>query len=161
MTDGNGCRNSSDIKINQTGAIFNNQTIRYSEACEGEVRTYSVLYKPDAEYTWSVTNGTILGSDTDTSRISVLWNTGILQGRVLTTITKPNSLFTGGQCGSTVVDTVTIKPLPNPVFNNPATNVCHDSPTTYTLTDTYAYNRWTVVGGVIISAEQFPTIMPQ
>lgn len=151
VTDGNGCRDSSDIKINQTGAIFNNQTMRYSEACEGEVRTYSVLYKPDAEYTWSVTNGTILDSDTDTSRISVLWNTGVLQGRVLTTITKPNSLFTGGQCGSTVVDTVTITPLPDPVFNNPATNVCHDSPTTYTLTDTYAYNRWTVVGGVIIS----------
>jgi len=151
VTDGNGCRDSSDIKIKQTGAVFNNQTIRYSEACEGEVKTYSVLYEPDAAYTWAVTNGTILDSDTDTSRISVLWNTGVIQGRILTTITRPNSLFTGGQCESFVVDTVTIKPLPNQVFNNPATNVCSDTPTTYTLTGTYAYNRWTVVGGVIIS----------
>lgn len=151
VTDGNGCKDSSDIKINQTGAIFNNQTMRYSEACEGEVRTYSVIYKPDAVYSWAVTNGTILDSNTDTSRISVLWNTGVLQGRIVTTITEPNSLFTGGECGSTVIDTVTITPLPNPVFDNPATNVCHDTPATYTLTGTYAYNRWTVVGGVIIS----------
>jgi len=151
VTDGNGCKDSSDIKINKTGAIFNNQTMRYSEACEGEVKTYSVIYKPDASYTWGVTNGTILDSDTDTSRIRILWNTGVLQGRILTTITEPNSLFSGGICGSAVIDSVTITPLPNPVFNNPATNVCHDTPTTYTLTGTYAYNHWTVVGGVIIS----------
>lgn len=151
VTDGKGCKDSSDIKINKTGAIFNNQTIRYSEACEGEVKTYSVIHKPDASYAWVVTNGTILDSNQDTSRISVLWNTGVIQGRVVTTITEPNNLFTGGECGSTVIDTVAIIPLPNPVFNNPAVNVCHDTPTTYTLTGSYAYQYWTVVGGVIIS----------
>ncbi len=151
VTDGNGCKDSSDIRINKTGAIFNNQTMRYTEACEGEVKSYSVIYKPDASYSWSVTNGTILDSNTDTSRINVLWNTGVLDGRVVTTLTEPNSLFAGSECGSTVIDTVTITPLPNPSFINPATNVCHSTPATYTLTTTYAYQHWTVVGGVIVS----------
>ena len=60
VTDGNGCADSSEITINKTGAIFNNQTIRNSDACEGEIKTYSVNYKSDAIYSWSVTNGTIL-----------------------------------------------------------------------------------------------------
>ena len=93
VTDGNGCADSSEIKINKTGAIFNNQTMRYSQACEGEIKTHSVNYKSDAVYSWSVTNGTILSSDQDTSRISVRWNLGVVQGTIVTTIREPNILF--------------------------------------------------------------------
>jgi gliding motility-associated-like protein len=151
VTDGKGCKDSSDIRINKTGAIFNNQTLVTSEACEGEVKTYSVLYKPDATYNWSVTNGTILTGDPDTSRIEVLWDLGVTGGVVSATITEPNILFTGGQCESTVTGTVTINPLPTPAFDNPVLNACHDFPTTYTLTGSYAFHIWTVVGGVIVS----------
>jgi large repetitive protein len=149
VTDGKGCRDSSDITIRSTGAVFNNQTIRYSEACEGEVRIYSVDYKGDATYSWSVTNGTILNSDPDTSMISVMWNMGVIQGRVFTTIQEPNVLFPGSQCESTVVDTVSITTIPVPAFIGPATNACANSVITYTLTNTYPYQNWTVNGGVI------------
>jgi|WetSurSiteA1Bulk_404760.scaffolds.fasta_scaffold01249_4 gliding motility-associated-like protein len=151
VTDGKGCADSSEITINKTGAVFNNQTMRNSEACEGEIKTYSVNYKTDAVYSWSVTNGTILTANPDTSRISVRWNLGVVQGRILTTIREPNILFTGGQCESTVVDTVTITPIPTPVFNNPSIIACSGSVITYTLTGTYAYQGWTITGGVITS----------
>ncbi len=82
VTDGKGCADSSEIKINKTSAIFNNQTMRHSQACEGEIKTHSVNYKSDAVYSWTVTNGTILNSNPDTSRISVRWNLGVVQGRI-------------------------------------------------------------------------------
>ncbi len=149
VTDGNGCTDSSDMTINHTGAIFNNQTFRYSKACEGEIKTYSVKYESDATYTWSVTNGTILGSDPDTSSINIMWNLGVVQGRIETTISEPNTLFPGGLCESTVIDSVTITPAPVPAFNNPSLNACSDDVSIYTLTGSYAYQGWTVTGGVI------------
>jgi hypothetical protein len=54
VTDGNGCTDSSEITINKTSAISNNQTFRHSEA-RAAVKAYSVNFKPDAAYTWSVT----------------------------------------------------------------------------------------------------------
>ncbi|MBN2666964.1 MAG: SprB repeat-containing protein, partial [Bacteroidales bacterium] len=149
VTDGNGCVDSSEIFINKTSAIFNNQTVRHSEACEGEVRTYSVHHKTDAVYNWSVTNGTILNSSPYTSRIDVRWDLGVVQGIITTTINEPNSLFSGGQCESTILDTVTITPIPSPLFDNPETMACANSELIYTLTDSYTYQNWTVTGGVI------------
>ncbi len=149
VTDGNGCVDSSEIFINKTSPIFNNQTIRHSEACEGEVRTYSVFHKTDAVYSWSVINGTILNANHDTSRIDVRWNPGVIQGIITTTISEPNSLFLGSQCESTILDTVTITPIPSPLFNNPETDACANSELTYTLTDSYTFQNWTVTGGVI------------
>ncbi|HSN50297.1 MAG TPA: hypothetical protein VLR52_03620, partial [Bacteroidales bacterium] len=149
VTDGKGCADSTEIKINKTGAIFNNQTMRHSQACEGEIKTHSVNYKSDAVYSWSVTNGTILTGNQDTSRISVRWNLGVVQGRIVTTIRKPNILFAGGQCEATIIDTVTITPVPTPAFNNPVTTVCSSSTNTYTLTGSYPFQSWTVSGGVI------------
>lgn len=162
VTDGKGCADSSEIKINKTGAIFNNQTMRHSQACEGEIKTHSVNYKSDAVYSWLVTNGTILNSNQDTSRISVRWNLGAVQGTIVTTIREPNILFSGGQCEATIVDTVTITPVPTPVFNNPSTSVCSNSTDTYTLTGSYPYQSWTVTGGVITgggkSSDNFVTV---
>ena len=149
VTDANGCSDTSLIRINHAGAIFNNRTIRFSEACEGEARTYSVNHVPDAIYSWSVTNGTILTSDQDTSRITVLWNQGVVDGIITTTIRKPNVLFAGGICESTVIDSVTVIPIPTPSFVNPSTDVCSNSVSTYTLGGTYTFNNWTVTGGVI------------
>ena len=149
VTDGKGCVDSAEIFINKASAIFNNQTIRHSEACEGEIRTYSVHHKTDAVYSWSVINGTILNASQDTSRIEVRWNLGVVQGVITTTIREPNSLFSGGQCESTILDTVTVTPIPSPLFDNPETIACANSELTYTLTDSYTYQNWTVTGGVI------------
>ena len=149
VTDGNGCIDSSEIFINKTSAIFNNQTNRNSEACEGEVRAYSVHHKTNADYTWSVTNGTILTGNQDTSRIQVRWDLGVVQGIVMTTIRVSNDLFPGNVCESTIADTVTITPIPSPLFANPKTVSCSNSEETYTLTESYAYHNWKVTGGII------------
>ncbi len=163
VTDGNGCTDSSEISINKTGPVFDNQTFRSSEACEGEIETYSVNYKTDATYSWSVVNGTILTSDPDTSQISVRWNIGAVQGIVAATIREPNVLFTGGQCESTIVDTVTIGTFPVPLFNSFTANACSNSPNTYSLTNTYAVQNWTVTGGVITAggkiSDNFVTVL--
>ncbi len=149
VTDGNGCSDSSLIRINHAGAIFNNRTMMFSEACEGEARTYSVNYVDDATYSWSVVNGTILTTDQDTSRITVLWDLGVVNGTITTTIRDPNVLFAGGICESTVIDNVTIIPIPTPAFVDPSTDVCKNSESTYTLSVIYAFNTWNVTGGVI------------
>jgi hypothetical protein len=73
FTERNGCTDSSEITINKTSAISNNQTFRHSEACEGEIKAYSVNLSLMRLYLVS-NNGTILNSDTDTSRINVMWN---------------------------------------------------------------------------------------
>jgi large repetitive protein len=149
VTDGNGCTDTSEIKINKTGTIFNNQTYRKSEACEGEIQTYSVNYKPDATYSWSITNGTILDAIQDTSRIRVRWNLGVLQGTVVATLHEPNVLFPGNQCESSVTDSVTISSAPVPAFTSPVTSVCANTVNTYNVTGAYIYQIWTVTGGVI------------
>ncbi len=149
ITDGEGCRDSSEMRINKTGTVFNNETMHGSEACEGEVSSYSVTYKPAATYSWAVTNGTILTADPDTSRIQVRWNLGITQGTVVATISQPNVLFGGGQCESTVTDSVTVIPVPVPAFSSPVTSVCAGSELTYTLTGTFTSQIWTVTGGSV------------
>ncbi len=149
VTDGNGCTDTSDIRISKTGLVFNNVTQKYTEACEGEIRSYSVNNEPDATYSWTVVNGTILSADQDTSRIDVRWNLGITSGVVTATLHEPNFFFPAGQCESSVVDSVTLTPSPVPALNNPVVNVCSESENTYTLTSTFAYQFWIITGGTI------------
>lgn len=144
---GMGCRDTMDMVIVKAGLVFNNVSVRHSQACEGTIVTYSVTEDPDATYNWGVSNGTILTSPLDTSRVDVLWNMGVPQGVVIATSQKTNIL--GDPCESTVVDTVTINSVPVPAFNAPVTNVCYNNVTTYTLTEPYDDYTWTVTGGTV------------
>ncbi len=144
---GSGCKDSMDMIIVKSGLVFNNVTVRHSNACEGTVVSYSVTDDPDATYNWGVQNGTILTSPLDTSRIDVQWNIGVSQGVVISTSQKINLI--GDPCESTVVDTVEIDPLPAPAFNAAVTDVCANSIITYTLTQPFADYTWTVAGGTI------------
>jgi large repetitive protein len=148
-TDGNGCTDTSEISVEKTGLVFNNTTLRYSESCEGEVISYSVNDEPDAAYSWSVINGTILTADQNTNRIDVRWDMGVTIGVVTATLQEPNIFFPAGQCESFIVDSVTISPSPVPAFAGPVTSVCSESDVTYTLTNAYPFQLWTVTGGVI------------
>ena len=160
VTDGNGCKDTSEILINMSGPLFDNKTYRHSKACKDEVRTYTVIYESEATYSWVVQNGTIMNSDTDTSRISVLWSPGLPQGVVIATVTRPNLI--GETCQYSVTDTVSIDASPVPSFNNPVTNVCSNSENTYFLTGSYTFHHWTVTGGNITgggtTADNFVTV---
>ncbi|MFO7575559.1 MAG: hypothetical protein R6W67_10440, partial [Bacteroidales bacterium] len=149
VTDGNGCVDTSVMALNKSGDVFDNITSRYSEACEGEVKTYTVNYDSLASYGWTVENGTILTADLNTNIIDVQWNTGVNQGVVFATIVKIN--LVGDPCASYIVDTVAIHPVPVPLFDNPVTVACVASEVTYKLTDTYSNYAWTITGGYIIA----------
>ncbi|HOU96140.1 MAG TPA: HYR domain-containing protein, partial [Bacteroidales bacterium] len=147
VNDGNGCSDISSMTIDKSGLIFNNITERHTTACEGETKTYSVSYDPDATYNWAIENGTILTTPLNTNEVVVQWDMGITQGVLIAMITRPNIL--GYPCESSVVDTVTISSIPLPEFDNPVINVCSNNEVTYTLTNTYTSYAWTVTGGVI------------
>lgn len=149
VTDGHGCVDTADISINMTRPVFNNVTNLKSEACEGEIRDYHVKYHPDATYSWTVVNGTILTADQDTSAITVRWDMGVPSGTVTARLALQNDEFPGGECEASIIENVTIIPVPVPVFAGPAVSVCSDTEHTYTLTDVYSYYSWTVTGGMI------------
>lgn len=161
VTDSNGCADSSVIVINSSGPLFNNINLKYSDACPGDIKIYSVPLEPGAVYQWEVINGTKVTAAEDTSRIEVLWDSGSPTGEVRATITKTNLL--GIVCSYFINETVTIKPADTPVFDNPAVNVCAGTETTYNLTETYYSTHWTVTGGNITGggnpSDNFVTVL--
>src|SRR6185436_1751282 len=92
-------------------------------------------------YLWSVSGGTISGSNSGSS-ITVAWN-GSGSGTV--TVTQTNTV----SCDSTVIKNITINPTPAPVITGPTT-VCAFKQTSYS-TNTTAGNTylWSVSGGTI------------
>ncbi len=149
ITDGNGCRDTSEMIIVKTGPVYSNITRRHSTACEGSTVTYTVNPDPVATFDWQVTNGTILSSAPYTNAIDVLWNLGVTEGVVVSTLNKTNLI--GDPCSSTVIDSVAIDLLPPPVFDNPAATVCAGSEITYTLTLPYSEYEWMVTGGAVVA----------
>lgn len=149
VTDGNGCRDTSEMMIVKSGPVYSNIVRRHSTACEGSTVTYTVNPDPVATFDWNVTNGTILSSPPYTNTIDVLWNLGVTEGVVVSTLNKTNMI--GDPCSSTVIDTVAIDLLPPPVFVNPAPTVCAGSEITYTLTMPYSEYEWTVTGGAVVA----------
>jgi gliding motility-associated-like protein len=160
VTDGNGCTDTSFMIINKAGPVFNNITLNTSDACEGDIRTYSVIWNDKATYQWNVVNGTILNADQDTSSISVLWDLGVIQGVVETTTQKPSQ--ESEICEYYVTETVTIHPVPAPSFISPPGDACSNTEYTYSLTGVYAFHNWTVTGGNITgggsTSDNFVTI---
>ncbi|MGD0754856.1 MAG: HYR domain-containing protein, partial [Bacteroidales bacterium] len=148
VTDGNGCKDSSDMVLNQGSVTFNNVTLLYSDACEGETKTYSVNFDAAATYTWNVANGIFL-TPNNTNTVDVRWNLGATQGVVTANVTKPD--INGNACGSSTVDSVSIHPTPSPGFIAPVVSVCAGSTVTYTLSPPlYSNYTWTVTNGTIV-----------
>ncbi|MDZ7738592.1 MAG: HYR domain-containing protein [Bacteroidales bacterium] len=149
VTDGNGCTDIDTLIFTKDGLTTDNISVVYSSACEGSTVTYSVGYDADATYAWEVENGTIISAIPYTNEIDVAWDLAVTEGVVRTNITEP-SLF--GDCESSVIDSVTIHPIPTPAFVAPvATSKCLNATETYTLTNTYDSYSWTVTGGSIIA----------
>lgn len=147
VTDGNGCRDTSEMQIVKSGPVYTNIYTRYSTACEGSTVTYTVNPDPVATFDWSVINGTIQTSPPYTNSVDVLWDLGVTEGVVFTTISKTNIM--GDPCATTVRDSVAIDLIPTPVFDNPVVNVCSGSETDYTLASPYYDYEWEITGGVV------------
>ena len=159
VTDGNGCTDSYILNFTKNGLTTDNVSVNYSDACEGEIINYLVGYEPDATYAWEVENGTILSAITDTNTVDIEWDFGVTEGVVRTNITQP-SFF--GDCGSSVIDSVTVYLTPSPSFVAPVLSVCQGSSQTYTLSGTYNTYNWTITGGSITSGgagNNFATVL--
>jgi gliding motility-associated-like protein len=159
VTDGNGCSATSQFVLVKSGLTFSNITKVTSTACDGDTKVYSVPVSAGATYSWNVTNGTFL-SPTNTNTVTVKWTPGSASGLVVGTVTKTDLL--GNSCGSSVENTVTINPLPTPVFSAAPVSVCSGSVATYTLSATYTSHAWVVTGGNITgggaAANNFVTV---
>ncbi|MBI1223592.1 MAG: hypothetical protein GC180_13400, partial [Bacteroidetes bacterium] len=113
-------------------------------ACENKIYTYSLTPSAGGEsYSWSVDNGTIIGSTTDTF-VTVLWDT---TGTGVIHVTETSAFG----CDSTISDTVILVHTPKPTIVLPNDSTCQNKIATYSVTavagETYA---WTVSGGQII-----------
>ena len=144
VTDANGCSAYTEFILDHKGIPFDNTTILNSDACEGEIKSYSVSSHPlITSYVWSITGGNII-SGQGTPDVTVEWGVGITGG-VLTCD------MTTSVCILSVKNIVTINPIQQAAFVSPATVVCEGSEHTYTLNVDPAYisYNWTVTGGVI------------
>ncbi len=148
VTDGNGCVDTLVFNFNKNGLTTDNVSVNYTDECEGSTLTYTRGYDVDATYDWLIENGTILSAITDTNEIDVMWDLGIVQGVLTTTITQPSVL---GDCESSVIDTVTIHSLPIPSFVAPVNQTCLNATHTYTLSSTYSSYNWTITGGNLLA----------
>ncbi|MBK8609444.1 MAG: PKD domain-containing protein [Chitinophagaceae bacterium] len=74
--------------------------------CQFSTQTYSLPAMPGVFYNWSVTGGTIVGPNTNTSTITVLWGAGPT-GTVSCTYQNPLKK----NCSGTSTRNVTIKPV--------------------------------------------------
>ncbi len=126
-------------------------------ACLGQTITYGntdpVAGNPNYSYKWSVSNGTIVGSD-EAATLQVTWNT---VGSGTVTLMK---WHTGSQCTTTVSQTVNIVNTPAPTITGP-NSVCgtteHGYSTPNIAGNTYA---WVISGnGVFTSAQNTNSVM--
>ena len=145
VTDSRGCRVTEELTFNTTGT---NKIIEDSEACEGETVTYTVgtLEWWNYEFDWTWEGCTrISGGGVDDKFITVIWDQG--PGNYQISALVDPQIF--GLCLEIDIYNVTVHPMPVPIFNSYADNICPQSTQTYTLTQTYTSHIWTVTGGTI------------
>lgn len=130
--------------------------------CAGSTHTYATTLVAGNSYLWTVTGGSINGSNTGNS-ISVTWGNA---GPGTITVVEKVGPMTGNGCYTTVTANVTIRPLPLPDLTDQTggfnrTQVCELSTTQYRTVDNTAngntYN-WVVTGGTISGGQGTPQI---
>ncbi|MBX9807552.1 MAG: HYR domain-containing protein [Flavobacteriaceae bacterium] len=145
VTDINGCRATKTLTFDG-GLLPGSTTDVNSSACINDTKTYTTPTTGNS-YSWSVIGGTALTPLTNSS-VNVKWD----QGTGLKTVQLVVTSFFG-ICNSTIVNHITVNPLPTPAFVTPITTpVCPQSTQTFTLqANTFATRSWTVTGGTVTS----------
>src|SRR6185503_3685351 len=112
--------------------------------CSNKISTYSVTAISGADYDWSVTGGTIMGSNLNNT-VNVRWGAA---GTGSLTVTQTSA----AGCDSTISRTITINPTPAPVISGPDP-VCSNKIYSYSITSIAGstYN-WSVTGGAIMGS---------
>lgn len=111
-----------------------------AQACENETITYSIPSNLGSSYLWTVTGGTIVGTNTSNS-VSVQWTA--IGSQVLAVV----ETTTGTNCSQTNTLNVSVTYQPVPAISGP-TNVCTGDVATYSTPanpgSTYA---WSILSG--------------
>ena len=112
-------------------------------SCEQAITTYTVPYVQGNSYSWTVTNGNIVGFSVSNT-IDVYWN---IPGTGNVTVTES----TPHGCDSTMSMSVRINPKPNPVISG-VSAICENEFAFYTSNaDSGSIYDWYVSGGIFNS----------
>ncbi|MHB1277098.1 MAG: hypothetical protein ACYC1Q_01730, partial [Bacteroidia bacterium] len=126
-------------------------TLPNDTACENKIITYTSNILGSANYQWSVSGGTLIGSTTSQS-VQVLWGspgTGILQ------LTHTN-LF---NCDSTVQVSIPVVASPAPSIVLPNDTACLNKIASYSITPLVNHSYlWAASGGTIIGSATSTTV---
>jgi gliding motility-associated-like protein len=121
--------------------------------CAGQTASYTTPYLSGNAYTWNVTGGNVVSTNTNTVTIS--WPSS---GTGTITVVENNT----ATCPASVIMNVTVAPQPAPVISGTAT-VCTWTSSSYSVTSPTSGNSyaWTVSGGAIIGSSNTPAINVQ
>ena len=145
-TDSSSCENTLDLAVNIYPDLNNNFIPFETELCELDTSTIAIsgIY---SLYDWTITGGDVLsaGGVAD-SNVVIVW-TDPTDASIELSMTDSNA------CQYFVEQTMTVHPLPEPVFDNPLLNSCpSEIPFVYELTEEYEEHYFTISGGSIVSA---------
>lgn len=114
--------------------------------CTEDVSTYSVTAVAGHSYNWSISGGGTILSSTNSSTLTVEWNT---PGVWTVNITQENAT---GNCTATAALSVTVDQTPTQTEINGDATVCYGSTENYNVANVAGQSYvWTVTGGNIIS----------
>lgn len=117
-----------------------------SSVCSGGVYSYSSNKEDGTDYKWSVSSGTISGSDIGET-VDVIWGSNGM-GKLTLTQTNTNG------CMDSVNMDIAIYPLPKPQIVSGQDSVCFGSDYSYSSNKVYSINyKWLAIGGEISGAD--------
>jgi large repetitive protein len=141
MTNSYGC-SATDNKTVGIVVLPNPVVTGSNTTCQYSTATYSVIASPGSTYLWSVSNGTIAGSNTNSS-IQVNWN---FFGSGTVTVTETNTYG----CTQSYTIPVTVSQQPVATITGDITGCFNSLTTNYTApASTNTTYTWSVNGGVI------------
>ena len=146
QTSAVGCDSSVSMPIIIERAPTPLITMTNDSACENNIATYRVNSFAGDTYSWSVSGGAVLGSNTDTA-VNVLWG-----APVAGSVTVIQTTATG--CDSTVTQNIRVVATPKPVIVLPNDTACENKIRSYSITTPAAGHTygWSVSGGNIIGS---------
>ena len=133
---------SDTLTVNYFNVPSLSFVIAVNEACALQDTTIYTLFNTSSfiDYAWTVHNGTIVDSASNSSSISVVWDDADSTSVLIEAVNFSN-------CTNSLFIDVNAVAVPTPEFVEEITAVCAGTIETYTLDTTYLYQDWDITGG--------------
>ena len=122
-----------------------------NSVCTDNLYTYLSNEVEGVDYKWSVSSGTIISSEIE-STVDVIWGSQGM-GKLILTQTNANA------CMDSAIMNISIYPLPQPEIISGRDSVCSGSSSSYSSNIVYSIEyKWSVIGGEIIGNDNEQTV---